>query len=115
MCSKNQAFFKVWEQEMSDIQNPDQQQKAGERLAQAMQQFEALSPAFQSARGAFVSLMASLEDIRNYLTLDLSATGILAVADIVKEAQGRHQAVDEGPARIKQEMTEFAAKFRGGA
>jgi hypothetical protein len=115
MRAKNQEFFKVWEQELSNIQNPDLQQKAGERRTQAMQQFEELSPAFQSTRESFVSLMASLEDIRNYLALDMSPKGVSAVSDMVKEAQSQNQTVDEGLARIKQQMTDFAAEFRGGA
>jgi len=115
MRAKNQEFFKVWEQELSNIQNPDLQQKAGERRTQAMQQFEELSPAFQSTRESFVSLMASLEDIRNYLALDMSPKGVSAVSDMVKEARSQNQTVDEGLARIKQQMTDFAAEFRGGA
>jgi len=89
MRAKNQEFFKVWEQELSNIQNPDLQQRAGERRTEAMQQFEKLSPSFQSTREAFVSLMASLEDIQNYLSLDLSPTGIESVSDMVKEAHRR--------------------------
>jgi chromosome segregation ATPase len=115
MRAKNQEFFKVWEKELSNIQNPDLQQKAGERRTQAMKQFEDLSPAFQAARASFVSLMASLEDINNYLSLDLSPTGISSISEMVKEAQGHNQAVDEGLAQIKQQMTEFAAEFRGGS
>jgi chromosome segregation ATPase len=114
MRAKNQEFFKVWEQELTNIQSPDLQQKAGERRTQAMQQFEELNPAFQSTRESFVALMASLEDIQNYLSLDLSPSGIAAVADAVREAQTQNQAVDEGLAKIKQQMSDFAAEYRGG-
>jgi chromosome segregation ATPase len=115
MRAKNQEFFKVWETELSNIQNPELQQKAGERRSQAIKQFEDLSPVFQSTRESFVSLMASLEDIRNYLSLDLSPTGIATISDMVKEAQTRNQAVDEGLAKVKQEMGEFAAEYSGGS
>lgn len=114
MRAKNQEFFKVWEKELSNIQNPDLQQKAGERRTQAVKQFEDLSPVFQSTRESFVSLMAGLEDIQNYLALDLSPTGIATISDMVKEAQAHNQAVDQGLAQVKQQMTEFAAEFRGG-
>lgn len=113
MRAKNQDFFKVWEQELTKIQNPELQQKAGERRMQAMKHFEDLSPAFQSTRESFVSLMAGLEDIRNYLSLDLSPTGIQTISDMVKEAQGHNQAVDEGIANIKQQLSEFAAEYSG--
>lgn len=114
MRAKNQEFFKVWEQELSNIQNPDLQRRAAERRTQAVQYFEELRPTFESTREAFSSLAASLKDIRNYLSLDLSPTGIQSVSDMVKEAQTQNQALDEGLARIKQQLTEFAAEFRGG-
>jgi uncharacterized membrane protein len=78
-----------------------------------MQQFEDLNPAFQSTREAFVSLMAGLEDIRNYLSVDLSPNGIQAISDMVQEAQTHNQAVDDGIATIKQELGEFAAEYSG--
>ena len=115
MRAKNQEFFKVWEKELSNIQNPELQQKAGERRSQAVKQFEDLNPVFQSARESFVSLMASLEDIGNYLSLDLSPTGIAAISDMVTEAQKQNQFVDEGLAEIKKELAEFAAEYSGGS
>lgn len=113
MRAKNQALFKVWEKELSNIQNPDLQQKAAERRSTAMKQFEDLNPAFQSARDSFVSLMAGLEDIRNYLSVDLSANGIQAISDMVKEAQTQNQAVDDSIAKVRQELGEFAAEYSG--
>lgn len=111
MRAKSQDYFKAWESELSKVQNPGLQQKAGERRAEAMKQFEELAPVFQAARESFVSLMASLQDIRNYLALDLSPDGVRAVADMAKEAQAQNKAVDEGIAKVMQEMNDFAAKF----
>ncbi len=111
MRAKSQDYFKAWESELSNVQNPGLQQKAGERRAEAMKQFEELGPVFQAARESFVSLMASLQDIRNYLALDLSPDGVRAVADMAKEAQAQNKAVDEGIAKVMQEMNDFAAKF----
>ena len=111
MRAKNQDYFKAWEKEMSNVQNPELQQKAADRRAEAMQQFEDLNPVFQSARESFVSLMATLEDIRNYLALDLTPHGVETISDMVKEAQAQNAALDEGIAKIKQEMNEFVSKF----
>lgn len=111
MRAKSQDYFKAWEKEMSNVQNPELQQKASERRTQAMAQFQDLNPVFQSTRESFVDLMASLEDIRNYLALDLSPHGIETISDMFKEAQTQNTAVDEGIAKIKQEMTEFASNF----
>jgi len=114
MRGKTEEFFKVWEQELSNIQNPDLQRKSGERRTQAIQHLEVLSPALQKSRESFASLITSLEDIRSYLTLDLSPNGISAVEDMVKKAKTQNEAIDQGLADIKQQLTDFAAEFRGG-
>ena len=114
MRVKTEEFFKVWEQELSNIQNPDLQRKSGERRTQAVQHLEKLSPAIQKTRESFAALITSLEDIRNYLTLDLSPNGISAVGDMVKKAQTQNEAIDQGLADIEQQLNDFAAEFRGG-
>ena len=114
MRTKSQDLYKVWEKELTNIQNPDLQQKAGQRREQAMEQFGELEPVFQSTRTSFVSLMATLEDIRNYLGVDLSPSGIEAISEIAGDAKAQNQGVDDGLAEITKRLDEFAKEFSGG-
>ena len=111
MRAKNQDYFKAWEQELSKIQNPDLQKKAGQRRSEAVKKFEEVSPKMQEARDLFVSFMANLQDINSYLGTDLSPGGIATISDMVKETQDQSKAVDDGIAKIMQALEEFAAEF----
>jgi len=111
MRAKNQDYFKAWEQELSKIQNPDLQKKAGQRRSEAVKKFEEVSPKMQEARDLFVSFMANLQDINSYLGTDLSPGGIATISDMVKETQDQNKAVDDGIEKIMQALEEFAAEF----
>ncbi len=111
MRAKNQDYFKAWEKELSEIQNPDLQEKAGQRRAEAVKKFEEVNPKIQATRDVFVSFMANLQDISSYLSADLSPGGIATISDMVKETQDQNKAVDDGIEKVMQALEEFAAEF----
>jgi len=111
MRAKNQDYFNAWEQELSNIQNPDLQKKAVGRRAEAIKRFEEVNPKMQSARDVFVSFMANLQDINSYLGTDLSPGGIATISDMVKETQDQNKTVDDGIGKVMQALEEFAAEF----
>ena len=115
MRAKNQDYFKAWEKELSKIQNPGLQKKAGERRSEAAKKFEEVNPKMQSARAVFVSLMADLQDINRYLGTDLSSGGITTISEMVTETQNQNKAVDDGIEKVMQALEEFAAEFSSGS
>lgn len=111
MRAKSQDYFKAWEKELSEIQNPDLLEKAGQRRAEAVKKFEEVNPKMQSTRDVFVSFIANLQDISSYLSADLSPGGIATISDMVKETQDQNKAVDDGIEKVMQALEEFAAEF----
>ncbi len=91
---RSNAYVTAWQKDLEAFQSPDIRTRSAERRAEVIESFRRLNSEFQVCEQSLRSLLVGLKDMRLYLSIDLTASGVAAV----QEQAGRisAQAVDTG-------------------
>ncbi len=111
MRAKGAEYFDAWAKEQGAIQNPALLKKSQERQTAVKAKFEGIRPLMQKARETAVPFTANLQDVATYLGTDLTAGGVAAVGDMVKEIQGQSEALQKSLDAILAEMQKVSAEL----
>lgn len=113
MNTQSGSYFDTWQTELETIQNPDIRKRSEERRAKAFDSYKKIDTAMQGANESLVPFISDLQDIQRYLGNDLTAQGIAAISDVVKETNTNAETVekklDAAIAEIDRVAAEMAA------
>lgn len=87
MKAAGASYFKQWEKQLANIENPEIRQIAAEREAKLNEQFGKVAPLLEQAKADFDPFLSDLKDLRTYLSNDLTVTGLDAAKGIVKKTR----------------------------
>lgn len=85
MRNSRDSYFGKWEEKVTEIDNPTIRASAEARRKRLRDAHEKIVTASSDAKDAYVPFMKDLEDIRKYLTSDLSSSSIADLGDAIKK------------------------------
>lgn len=91
---RSDAYVLAWQKDLEAFQSDDLRKLSAERRTEVMDTFRKLNAEFQVCNGSLRSLLVALKDMRLYLSIDLTESGV----SVVQEQAGRisAQAVEAG-------------------
>lgn len=95
MRASRDAYFAKWEEKTSDIDNPTIRASAEARRKRLRDAHDEIVTASGEARDAYVPFMKDLQDIKKYLSNDLTKSSIADLGDAVKKVQASGAAVKQ--------------------
>ena len=91
---RGNAYIAAWQEDLAAFRSPDVRTSSAERRLQVAESFRKLNSELLAAQVSLRPLLVGLKDMRLYLSIDLTASGVSSV----QEQAGRIsiQAVDAG-------------------
>ena len=87
MKATGEAYFKQWEEQIADINNPDIRKLSEDREAKLNELFGKLPPAVEQAKTDFGPFLSDLKDLRTFLSQDLTVGGVNAAKGIITKTR----------------------------
>lgn len=87
MGEKSKEFFAAWDAELALINNEDIKARSQARKTEVTTQLDNIKRSYTEAEVAFRPLMSELQDIKKYLSVDLTPAGIAAIQPTVAKAK----------------------------
>lgn len=87
MKEQGQAYFKQWEQEMAQVNNPEIRNLAEQRKAKLQETFDSIRKYAEPLKVQFDPWMSDLKDLHKYLGNDLTVQGVDAAKSLFIKAQ----------------------------
>ena len=89
------TYVEVWEKQLPTYQRSEIRSVSTERRAQVIESFQKLNAQFRAAQQSLRTLLVDLNDMRRYLSTDLTASGVASAREqsdrIVTRAAEAHQ------------------------
>jgi len=105
MGEKSKEFFATWDAQLAQINNEDIKARSEARKNEVAQRMDAIKKSYTEAEVAFRPFLSELQDIRKYLSVDLTAGGVAAIKSTVTKA-------DKDAAKLGETITQLAEQFR---
>ncbi len=105
IATEQTAYFAKWDQEIAKIQNQDIKALSQSRRDQVAQNLSALKTSYAQTDMTLKPFLADIQDVQNYLSVDLTAAGIAAIKGPVAKA-------NQDAVPLKASLTELAADFK---
>ena len=80
------TYFQAWGKDLESFSNPDIRMKSADRREKAMQRFSQINSSMEATDEVFYPLLIDLQDVKKYLSHDLTPEGIGSIKDIVGQA-----------------------------
>lgn len=109
MQAAGDAYFKQWETQMAEVQNPEIRKLAAERKAALQAAFANIRTFTTPLKAQFTPWMSDLKDLRNFLGNDLTIAGVEAVKKQFVKAQQEGTSVQEAMDALVAELNSVAA------
>ena len=109
--SEGAAYFKQWEKELANINNPDIRALAEQRKAKLNEIFGKVGPLLEEAKAEFDPFLADLKDLRTFLSQDLTIAGVDAAKDIIKKTRDHGAALQGSLDGLIAEMNSVSAQI----
>jgi hypothetical protein len=103
------AYFKEWEKQLAEMNNPDIRAKAEERKEKLNEIFGNFGPLVEQTNSDFDAFYADLKDLRAFLGQDLTVAGIEAAQDIINTTRESGTKVDQSFDELIEEMNTIEA------
>lgn len=89
MKAQGAAYFKNWETQLAQVNNPDIRALAEQRKAKLQEAFEGIRKHSEPLKEQFTPWMSDLKDLEKYLSQDLTIAGVDAAKGLfAKTSQG---------------------------
>jgi len=82
MREQGQSYFKQWEAELAQVNNPEIRALAESRKAKLQETFENVRKFSEPLKAQFDPWMSNLKDLQKYLANDLTIAGVEAAKDL---------------------------------
>ena len=109
MKAKGQAYFKDWEKELAEVNNPEIRKLAEERKVKLQAAFDSIKTFMEPARDQFTTWLANLKDLQTYLRNDLTIAGIDTAKEQIAKAKANGQAVQQTLDKVIAELNTIVA------
>jgi hypothetical protein len=76
MKEQGQAYFKQWEQQVTEVKNPEIRNLAEQRKAKLQETFDSIRKYTEPLKVQFDPWMSDLQDLQKYLSNDLTISGV---------------------------------------
>ncbi len=76
MKAQGQAYFKQWEQQLAEVNNPEIRALAEQRKAKLQETFDSIKKYNEPLKAQFDPWMSDLKDLQKYLSQDLTIAGV---------------------------------------
>lgn len=94
MAGDGQRYFENWQQTIDAISNESLRKNAQKRLTVVKKSYAKVEASLKSAGEKFQPFLSDLTDIQKLLSQDVTAGGIKAVRDTVRDANWRYKKVN---------------------
>jgi len=105
MGEKSKQFFAAWDAQLAQINNEDIKARSQARKDAVSQQLESIKRSYTEAEASFRPFVGELQDIRKYLSVDLTPAGLTAIQSTVTKA-------DADAAKLTATITQLAEQFK---
>lgn len=109
MQAAGQEYFKTWEMQMAEVQNPDIRKLAETRKAKLQEAFAEIRTLSTPLKAQFDPWMSDLKDLQKYLGNDLTIAGVDAAKKLFVKAQGEGADVQKSMDKLVAELNTVAA------
>jgi len=106
-----QAYFKQWEKELANVNNPEIRALAEQRKAKLNEIFAKVGPALETAKADFDPFLADLKDLRTFLGQDLTIAGVDAAKGIIKKTREHGVTLQTSLDTLIAEMNSISAQI----
>jgi hypothetical protein len=99
---RSDAYVLAWQKDLGAFHGDDLRKLSAERRTEVIESFRTLNAEFQICHGSLRSLLVALKDMRLYLSIDLTGSGVA----VVQEQSGR---ISAQAAEAGEHLQSFAA------
>ena len=107
--AQGNAYFKQWEQQLAQINDPDIRQVAQARKAKLNEIFSKVGPALEQAKADFDPFLVNLKELRTFLSLDLTVAGVDSARPIIEKTRESGVKIQESLDTLLAEMNAISA------
>ena len=111
MKAAGDAYFKQWEAQLANINNPEIRDLAQERKAKLNVIFGKLRPLVEQSKADFDPFLADLKDLRTFLNQDLTIAGVDAAKGIIQKTRDHGVVLQKSLDGLIDEMNSIAAQL----
>lgn len=112
--SAGDTYFSEWEARLASIKSEELRAKSEKRRTDLAASYDEMKAASETTKEAYQPLMAALNDIKEYLGLDLSATSVAGIGDQVTKARDDAGKVQESIDGLLGTLDELASQLATG-
>ncbi len=109
MQEKGKAYFAQWEQELTQVKNPEIQQLAAQRKAKLNEVFDNINTVAAPLKAKFDPWMSDLKDLQTYLGNDLTINGIDAAKGLFEKTRTSGMEVQKSMDALVAELNTISA------
>jgi hypothetical protein len=109
MKAEGQAYFRQWEEQMAQVNNPEVKRLAQERKTKLWAAFDGIRSAAEPLKTKFDPWLADLKDLERYLSNDLTVAGVDAARGLFSKAKADGAEVDKAIDALVAELNTIAA------
>jgi hypothetical protein len=106
---QGEAYFKQWEQQLSEVSNKDIRDLAAKRKAKLQETFANIRQAATPLREQFNPWMSDLKDLQKYLSNDLTVSGVSTAKKLFASAAKNGAEVQKSMDALIAELNDVAA------
>jgi hypothetical protein len=105
MGEKSKEFFAAWDAQLAQINNEDIKAQSQARRTDVTKRLDSIKRSYTVAADAFRPFLSELQDVRKYLSVDLTPGGLAAIKPTVTKAK-----VDA--VQLTSNITQVAEEFK---
>ena len=109
MKEQGQAYFKQWEKQMAEVQNPEIRNLAEQRKAKLQQAFDNIKNYTDPLKAQFEPWVSDLKDLQKYLSNDLTIAGVDAAKPLFAKTRAEGVEVQKSMDGLVGELNTIAA------
>jgi hypothetical protein len=105
MGERSKEFFAAWDAQLAEINNEDIRARSQARKTEVTQRMDGIKRDYAVAEAAFRPFLSELQDVRKFLSLDLTPGGLAAIKPTVTKANAN-------AAQLTATITQLTEEFR---
>jgi hypothetical protein len=109
MNAAGQAYFANWEKELANLNNPEIKAMATQQRAKLQATFDSIKKVAEPLKAQFDPWLSDLRDLRQYLSNDLTISGVDAAKPLFAKAQAEGFEVQKSMDALVAELNSVAA------
>ena len=107
--AQGQTYFSNWEKELAEVKNPEIKNLAVQQRAKLQASFDSIRTVSAPLKAQFDPWLSDLQDLRKYLSNDLTIAGVDAAKDLFAKTQAKGFEVQKSMDALVAELNTVAA------